>query len=291
MKKMKSLTLITLVVLLFIPSIRISNAQGSYVGIQNGEEYEWALSVYTENWNTYIADDLGATLDNLVPLGASNLTRVFNDWNSFAPPQSYWPLKVTSIGVEETGLLFSPDDNTTITYTPVNGTFGWILSVFDSLEWDEMWYIVNDTSSFLRQTMNLSRSFSLYSMFSVFIAPTTISWSSLVSDFLAEMTAKGGLYTNIAATAQSNGFLLDIPALGFENNSAAININVRYNSKGVLSYYKISYGGKTLVDFKPGKYIPEHERVPDEYYFVFIGLASILIIEIIIFIYMQKRRK
>ncbi len=291
MNKMKSLTLITLLVLLFIPSIRISNAQGSYVGIQNGDEYEWALSVYTENWDTYIADDLGATLENLVPLGASNLTRVFNDWNSFAPPQSYWPLKVTSIGVEETGLLFSPNDNTTITYTPVNGTFGWILSLFDSLEWDEMWYIVNDTSSFLRQTINLSRTFSFYTMFSVFFAPITISWSSLVSEFLAEMTVKGGLYTNIAATAQSDGFLIDIPALGFENNSAAININVKYNSKGVLSYYKFSYGGKTLVDFNPGKYIPDHERVPDQYIFVFFGLTAILLVEIIFYFYMRKGRK
>ncbi|NHJ20919.1 MAG: hypothetical protein EAX91_08260 [Candidatus Lokiarchaeota archaeon] len=291
MKKMKCISSITLVILLLIPFIRISNAQGSYVGIQNGGEYEWALSIYRENWNTYVNDDLGATLENLVPLGASNLTRVFNDWKNFAPPQSYWPLKVTSIGVEESGLLFSPSDNSTITYTPVNGTFGWILSLFDSDEWDETWYVVNDTSSFLKQTVNLSYSFSFYTMFSVFIAPTTMSWSTLVSEFLAEMTAKGGLYTNIVATAQSNGYSIDIPALGFENNSAAININVKYNSKGVLSSYKFSYGGKTLLDFVPGKFIPEHERVPDEYYFIFIGLAVILLAEIVFYIYMRKGRK
>ena len=291
MKKMKYISSITLFILLLIPFIRISNAQGTYVGIQNGDEYEWALNVYRENWNTYVADDLGTTLENLVPLGASNLTKVFNDWKNFAPPQSYWPLKVSSIGVEETGLLFSPSDNSMISYTHVNGTIGWILSIFDSLERDETCYVVNDTSSFLRQTVNLSRSFSFYGMLSVFIAPTTISWSSLVSEFLAEMDAKGGLYTNITATAQSNGFLISIPAFGFENNSAAININVKYNSKGVLSYYKFSYGGNTLVAFIPGKYTPVHERVPDQYYFTFIGLTAILIVEMVFYIYMRKGRK
>ena len=291
MKKIKSIGSLIFVVLLLVPFIRISVAQGSYVGVKNGDEYEWALSVYPENWNTYIADDLGVSLENLVPLGASNLTRVFNDWKNFAPPQSYWSLKVNSVDIEETGLLFSPGDNTTITYTPINGNFGWLLSLFDSDEWDETLYIVNDTSSFLRQTVNLSSSFSFYSMFSVFIAPTTISWSSLVSEFLAEMTAKGGLYTNITAAAQSNGYLIDIPALGFENNTAAININVKYNSKGILSYFKFSYGGQTLLDFKPGKFIPEHERVPEEYYFLFIGLMIVLLAEIVFYIFIGKGRK
>ena len=291
MNKIKRLSLAILVFLLFIPFIRISNAQGTYVGVQNGDEYEWALSVYTENWNTYITDDLGAALENLVPLGTANLNTVFNDWSSLPSPQSYWPLKVTAVGVEEIGLLFSPDDNTTITSTPVNGTFGWVVSLSDSLEWDEMWYLVNDTSSFLLQTVNLSRTFSPYSMFSVLFAPTTISWPSLVSDFLAEMTSKGGFYSNIAATAQSDGFLIDIPALGFENNSAAININVKYNSKGVLSAYRFSYGGKTLVDFIPGKFVPLHEQVPDQYIFVFLGLTAIFLVEIIFYIYMRKGRK
>ncbi len=288
---MKRLSLAVLVVLLFIPSIRISNAQGSYVGIQNGDQYEGVLKVHTGNWNTYFTDDLDITLGKLVPLGSSNLTLLFNHWSSITPPHPYWPLEVTTIGNEEIGLLFSPDDNTTITYTSVNGTFGWITSPSNSLDWDEIWYIVNDTSSFLRQTINLSRSFSFYTMFSVFFAPTTISWSSLVSEFLAEMTTKGGLYTNIAATAQSDGYSIDIPALGFENNSAAININVKYNSKGVLSYYKFSYGGRTLVDFIPGKYIPEHERVPDQYIFVIFGLTAILLVEIIFYFYIRKRRK
>lgn len=280
---MKCLSIGILVVLLFLPLIRFSLSQGSYVGIQNGDEYEWELSLYTVNWNTFLTDDLGPTIENLMPLGTANLTRVFNDWSSLTAPQSYWPLRVTNIGVEETGVLF--------TSTPVNGTFGWIVPPYDNLEWDETWHIANDTSSFLQQTANLSCSFSPYAMFEVLFAPTTISWSSLIATFLAEMTSKGGLYANITATAQSNGFLIEIPAFGFENNSATINIDIKYNSKGVLSYYKFSYEGNTLISFVPGKYIPIYERVPDQYYFVFIGLAVILLVEIIFYIFLGKGRK
>jgi len=49
-------------------------------------------------------------------------------------------------------------------------------------------------------------------------------------------------------------------------------------------------GGKTLVTFIPGEYVPAHERVPNEYYFVFIGLIAILLVETIVYIYMRKRK-
>jgi hypothetical protein len=289
---MKRLSVVFLILFLFMPFIRISNAQGSYVGIESSDKFEWALSVHTGNWNTFITDNLQATLENLVPLGSSNLTRVFNDWGSLNPPQSYWSLTNINIGSEQTALLLFPDDNTTITYTPVNGTFGWLIPLSSSEEWDLTYDIVNDTSSFLRQTLNLSLFFSPYAaMFNVLFAPTTISWPSLVSDFLGVMNSRGGLYKNISATAQSNGFLVNIPALGFENNSVAIGIKVTYNSNGALSYYEFSYGAQPLVNFIPGRYVPEQEKVPIQYIYVFIGLTAILIVEILIYICMQKGRR
>ncbi|MFX0020581.1 MAG: hypothetical protein ACFFAK_00885 [Promethearchaeota archaeon] len=290
MKKTKSLSLVILGILLFIPFIKISNAQGSYVGIQISDDYDWLLSVHTENWNTYTTDDLEATLANLVPLGSSNLTSVKLHWNAFAPPQSEWTFTATAIGVEETGVLLSPLDNTTITSTPVNGTFGWelISNPGENDYWDDTWYIVNDTSSFLRQTMNLSVIFGVYPLIEVLFAPRNVSWVSLVSDFLSVMSSKGGLYKNISATAQSDGFLVNIPAWGFENNSVDIDINVKYNSNGVLSYYKFSYGGQTLVDFTLNGYV---HPVPFEYIIIFFVLTAILFFEIIIYIFMRKSRK
>jgi hypothetical protein len=288
--KTKSLGLVIIGILLFLPFLRISYAQGSYVGIQNNDEFEWALSVYPENWDTYMMDQMGTTLENLIPLGDSNLTKVFNDWSVHpSTPQSYWPLTDISIEIEKIQQLFSPYDNTTITSTPVNATFGWIFPPTDSLFWEDTWQIVNDTHSFLRQTLNLSRSFSPYAMFSVLFAPISINWPSFVSSFLEIMDSKGGLYKNIAASAQSNGYIIDIPALGFENNSVAIKIRVNYDSRGVLSYYTFSYGDKTLVDFIPGKYIPENERLPIQYIYMFIGLSVIFVVMTIFYFGMRRR--
>ncbi|MFX1324467.1 MAG: hypothetical protein ACFE8N_05890 [Promethearchaeota archaeon] len=291
MKKMKRLSIHFTVVLLLIPLINISNAQGSYVGIQNCNEFEWALSVHRDNWDTYDSDDLETTLENIISLGESNLTRVFNDWSSLTPPQSYWYIISINPGSEQTDLLLSPNDNTSITFTAVNGTFGWLIPLSSSDEWEDTWYIVNDTSSFLRQTLNLSLFFSPYAMFSVLFAPKTINWSLLVSDFLRVMNSRGGLYKNISATAQSNGFIVNIPALGFQNNSATIEIKVTYSMNGVLSFYEFSYGAQRLAVFKAGAYIPEQERVPNQYVYVFIGLISILVVEIFIYIYLRKGRR
>lgn len=278
-------------VLLLIPLINISNAQGSYVGVQNSDEFEWALSVHRDNWGTYESDDLETTLENIVTLGKSNLTRVFNDWSPLTPPQSYWSITSINPGSEQTDLLLSPNDNTSITFTAVNGTFGWLIPLSSSDEWEDTWYIVNDSSSFLRQTLNLSLFFSPYATFSVLFAPKTINWSLLVSDFLGLMNSRGGLYKNISATAQSNGFIVNIPALGFQNNSVSIEIKVTYSMNGVLSYYEFSYGVQKLAVFKAGSYIPEQERVPNQYIYVFIGLISILVVEIFIYIYLRKGRR
>jgi hypothetical protein len=289
--KLKKLSLVILGILLFLPFVSLANAQGSYVGVQNSDKFEWALTLNTENWDTYMTDDLETTLENLFHSGSSNLTSVFYDWSAIATkPQSYWSLTNLAIGTETTGQILSPDDNTTITSTPVDVTFGWLIPT-DSGNWEQTLYVVNDTSSFLRQTMNLSLAFSFYTMFDVFIVPTTINWVSFVSDFLGVMGSKGGLYQNISATAQSDGYgySLDVPALGFENNSVAINVNVKYNSKGVLSLYKFSYGGQTLLEFVPGTYIPENERVPDQYIYMFIGLSIIFALEVVVYIVIRKR--
>ncbi|MFX1344283.1 MAG: hypothetical protein ACFFBC_02135 [Promethearchaeota archaeon] len=251
MKKIRPLTGIIIGLLLFLPLIRISKAQGPYVGIQEDEVFLLELNVYSANWGTYLSDNLEDTLDNLFPLGPEyNLTLIYNQWGSLSTPQSRWPITVTDIGAEQTGgLLTIYGDNTPITYTPVNGTLGYYVVTFPTISdsWDMPWAIVNDTSSFLRQTLNMTLAFSAYSIMGVPFVPTDINWTSFSTEFLSVMSSKGGLYNNISATAQSNGYLLNVPALGFENNSVAIDIEVNYNSDGVLSYYEFSYGGLTLV--------------------------------------------
>ena len=254
MKKTKKSSLIILGLLLFLPFAKISLAQGAYVGVQDGNNHLWKLGVYNSNFERYFTSNLEDMLGNLFPLGpTANMTTVYTDWLYWpsAPPQSHWYLNVTTIGLEVNGTLLSPYDNTTITSTPVYAKGGWTLSysVQYQVFYDGIWYIVNDTSSFLRQTLNLTLAFSPYGIMSVPLAPKTIDWTSFIAEFLGVMNSKGGLYNNISATALSNGYSLHVPTLGFENNTAPLDIQVKYNSNGVLTYYKFTYGGTILIKY------------------------------------------
>lgn len=80
-------------------------------------------------------------------------------------------------------------------------------------------------------------------------APTTINWTSFITEFLGVMNSKGGYYKNISATAQSNGYSLYVPTLGFENNTVPIGINLTYKPNGVLKNYEFFSGGKKLVKY------------------------------------------
>ncbi|NHJ24297.1 MAG: hypothetical protein EAX89_06960 [Candidatus Lokiarchaeota archaeon] len=251
MKKTKILTIITLSLLVFLPFIRFSTSQGAYVGTQEGDEYLWQLSVYSLNFGTYFADNLEDSLGILFPLGDEyNMTRVYGDWSWGSPPQSNWPITVNAIGTEETGQLL-PLDPTIITSTPVNGTAGYeipSLPIYNTY-WDSTWYIVNDTSSYIHQTLYLALFFSGYGIMGVPFIPTTINWATFVSESLAAMSIFGGLYNNVSLTALSNGFTLNVPPLGFDNNSVAIDIEVNYDANGVLTYYEFSYGAQMLVKY------------------------------------------
>jgi hypothetical protein len=83
--------------------------------------------------------------------------------------------------------------------------------------------------------------------------PTTINWTNFASDAQNLMNSKGGLYSNIIVSADLNsGFLIDIPALGFENNSQPIHIAASYyfgiyRTRGVLTSYEFKYGLDTLA--------------------------------------------
>jgi hypothetical protein len=282
MKKTKPLSLIILLILLLLPFVKISPAQESYIGMQEGDEYLWKLSVYRGNFGRYFDYNVKETINKFWPLDPTiNMERVYLDWVGWwiDPPQSHWPLNVTFIGPEATGTLLSPFDNTIITSTPAYGQFGWHLSRNPDYNFyfPGVWYIVNDTSSFLRQTLNLTLSFSPYGIMYVPFAPKTINWTSFITEFLGVMDSKGGFYKNISATAKSNGYSLSVPALGFENNHIPINISVRYNSNGVLSYYEFSSG-----DIKLTKYwLHEPSDMPKVVLAVFIIVIILLILMVV----------
>lgn len=252
MKKTKVFSLIFLGILLFIPFVRFSRAQGAYVGIQDTDAFLWEMRLHPNNWVTYFADDLEGMLGTFFPLGVPyNMTKLYGDWSWSGPPQSYTPLIVDAIGIEESGKILGPIDNTTLTYSPVNGTSGYEIPAYPMLNdyWDSTWYIVNDTSSFLNQTMSLTLAFSAYGVQGAPFAPTTINWASFATKANALMASYGGFWANVSVTAPTNGYSIDIPALGLENNTVAIDIDVEFDSSGVLTYYQFSYGTDMLVEY------------------------------------------
>ncbi|MHA1915125.1 MAG: hypothetical protein ACW986_11585 [Promethearchaeota archaeon] len=254
MKKTIFVSIFIIGLFLFVPFANISSAQASYVGVREGNKIMWKLGVHTSAFQGYFVDDLEPTLGNLFPLGpTANLTTVYTDWLYWPsdPPQSYWYLNVTSLGPQVTGTLLSPYDNIQITSTPVYAKGGWTLSYNQGFGvlYDGMWSIVNDTSSFLRQTLNLTLAFSPYGIMNVPLAPKFINWNLFITEFQFIMNSKGGLYNNVSAVALSNGYSLHIPAWGFENNSSPIDIEVKYNSNGVLNNYKFLYGGLILINY------------------------------------------
>jgi hypothetical protein len=271
--------------LLFLPSIKISPAQESYVGVQEGDKYLWRFGLHKINWGGYFSDQLEIILDNLWPLGDFALIGAYTEWYwiPVEPPQTYWPFNITAMGPELTSSILSPFDNTTITSMPVYAEAGWQLSYAPDYNsyYNGTWYIVNDTSSFLRQTLNLTLAFSPYGIMSVPLAPKTINWTLFVTEFLEVMNSRGGLYKNTSATAKSNGYSLNVPPWGYENNSAAIDINVKYDSKGLLTEYEFLYGGKLLVNYWLGR--SDTIALGDMLTIIF-GAGFIIVIALVVFI-------
>jgi len=297
MVKTKTLSLITIGLLIFLPFVKGSSAQEAYVGTQDEDKYNRFLSVYKGNWMEYFADNLGETLNNLWPLEPTvEMTAVYLHWASqYAPPPSYevvskWPFTVTTVFPEETGMILTPFDNTTITSTPIYAEAGYVFQGVSTL-YDGTWYIVNDTSSFLRQTLNLTLAFSAYGIMGVPFAPKTINWTVFITEFLGIMNSRGGFYKNISATAQSNGYSLHVPPQGFENNSETIDIHVTYNSNGVFKTHEFLYGGKLLAYYRLPDPADPTILIEDDWELIIYGISFIGVISLfIVFIKRQKKK-
>ncbi|MHA1987392.1 MAG: hypothetical protein ACW98D_12200 [Promethearchaeota archaeon] len=297
MGKTKTLSILIIGLLLFLPFIKVSTAQASYVGIQEGQQHVRKLSLYKGNWMEYFMDSLGDTLNNLFPLDSlSELTRVYTDWAVYySPPPTYevrttWPFTVNTIAPEQTGMILYPFDNTSMTSTAVYAEAGYQLNEVSFL-YDGTWYIVNETSSFLRQTLNLTLAFSPYGIMGVPFAPKTINWTIFIAEFLGVMSSKGGLYKNISATAQSNGYSLHVPIQGFETNSETIDIHVTYDSNGVFNSYEFLYGGKKLTQYRIPIPANPTQLIEDDWELIIYSLFFVGGIGIfIVFIKRQKKK-
>ncbi|KKM18101.1 hypothetical protein LCGC14_1669080 [marine sediment metagenome] len=227
----------------------------SYIGIREGYEYGWDLNIYLTEWTQWNADNMSNMLGVLFNQDIyMHLTRVYDDWSwDPTPPQSIWPLTVDLILPENTSKLleaYGIDD--LINYTPINCTFGYEVPDLPPVNryFPRNVYIGNDTESFAKQHLFGGMATSPYWIQYVPFAPININWTEFVEVSEAELENHWGEWVaNTTITAQTDGYLMNVPAYGYIGNSLPIKINITYNSDSVLSYFSIEYGGDMLLDY------------------------------------------
>ncbi|KKM15499.1 hypothetical protein LCGC14_1695490, partial [marine sediment metagenome] len=253
----KIITISILGLLLLVPFMMPTKAApASYIGVEEGDSYLWGLNMYDTAWTQWFTDGMTETLASIWSQDAGdNLTKVYIDW-SWDPgvyPQSYWPIDVDTFLPENTSTFLSGYgifDN--ITYTPVNLSAGWYSNTWPTFVFDyynDTWYIVNDTSSFVAQSLYGGAAASPYALMGVPFAPTNINWTEFASEAEANLTSRGGWIANTTLTALADGYIINVPVGGYENNTVAITITVTYDSNGVLTYSSFEYGTDMLYDY------------------------------------------
>ncbi|MBY8985689.1 MAG: hypothetical protein KGD65_11505 [Candidatus Lokiarchaeota archaeon] len=281
MKKNKLITISILGMLLLLPfMIPAKAAPGSYVGVAESENYEYLWSVHHANWATFLADGMPEAFVNIFGHDpASNLTAIYWGWIDGPPIQAGWPMDIEAIGDETSGLLLASSfifDN--IIYTPVNVSFGWYWYTWPPINeiGPATYYVVSNTSSFAKQTLYGGMATTPYWLMGVQIAPNNMNWTEYVIESQAGLINYWGFVNPLAAnttmTALPNGYQMNVPVAGYENNTLPITITSTYGSNGALIYYSMAYGSDILYEYlwdsAPAPVItdaPSDRIVPDSY--------------------------
>jgi hypothetical protein len=227
MKKAKILCLSVLGILFLIPFTNFSTAApGDYVGVSVGESYSWGVYVNPSQY-ALMATDMGAEippeLDAISSVGSLKIgARV-----DYIFPEDSMILNAS--------LVFYVAMNVTITLTvPGMGSESEVfeIPVFSNVTdyYMHMMYYYFDSSgpSFL------------------FIAHD-LNWTKAVDD-VDEIYDIHPTYNLVNVSELANGIQLDVPAGLLNASQKAIEIQLEYTEKGVLSYAGFNYDGvKTMA--------------------------------------------
>jgi len=253
MKKNKIIVISLLSLLLLMPFMTTTRAQSpSYVGVEEGEIYEFALNVYGANWVQWGADNMTAWWDAAWTHGPLyHHDKLYGDTAGWTPvtPQLIFSFDIESIA-----------ENATAGQTEVNSTFGTYVVFFPSASYDASSSVPigNDTAKFAADSLYGGMSTSGYWILGIPFAPIGVNWTEFVA--LGTWGLDTGYWniTNpnewnytLTMTEIPNGYSLFSPAMGFGNNSLSITITTTYDSDGVLSYHSFEYGTNMLYDYVP----------------------------------------
>ncbi|HEC38461.1 hypothetical protein LCGC14_0641160 [marine sediment metagenome] len=264
MKKTKIITISLLGLLLLVPFMTPTRAapSASFLGVTEGEKYEWALNVYPAAYGNWIADNMTDSWQEPWGLTAtdSNLTQIFSDWAwDSTPPQSVYVYTIDQVFAE----------NTTTGTQQINASFGVEMPDYMVGNWflpNQAPTIGNDTAAFIAATLSsgmFSSPYWLVYNLNVLVAPKNINWTEyaalsntgLGSGFwwITVPVGSGGWGFNITVSALTNGMQWYVPAGGIYweyggVNSQSMTIKATYDSNGLLSYYSFEYGSSILCD-------------------------------------------
>lgn len=261
MKKTKISILFLLSFALLIPFMTSARAQipaqtPDYVGVQVGDYYQWEQTInYGDDFVQWFADNMTAHWDRVwghYANASETITELHDAWLA-APgpePRGGMPANISVI---------YPEDTTTGT-TTVGGLGGYLVLNFRSADnrWAANWTIANDTATFVELTVSGTYMTNpTLIMYNYIFAPRDVNWTEYVTLGNIGLGAGGlnitnpepeGWGLNIALIEITDGFSMQVPAMGWWNNTLPITINTTYDPTGWLRTYTFEYGTNMLFD-------------------------------------------
>lgn len=262
MKKTKMIVFILTSLTLFIPfmtptmCLPVSAQTPDYVSVQVSDYYQWDQTInYGADFVQWFADNMTAHWDKVwsnYANASEDITELHDAWAA-APgpsPRGAIPANISVIYPE----------NTTTGTTTVGGIGGYLVLTWPPADnrWATNWTIANDTTTFVELTISGTYMTNpTLLMYNYIFAPKDVDWTEYVALGNVGLGAGGlnitnagpeGWGANITLVEITNGFSMQVPAMGWWNNTLPITINTTYDPIGWLSSYTFEYGPNMLID-------------------------------------------
>jgi len=262
MKKTKLIILALLSLTLLLPfmtptlCLPVSAQVPDYVGVQVDDYYQWDQTInYGADFVQWFADNMTAHWDKVWGHTAGDdqtITSVHDSWAAAPGPS---PRAAMPADIE----VIYPENTTTGT-TTVSGIGGYLVLNWPPSDnrWATNWTIANDTATFVQLTGSGSYMTTPgWLMYNYIFAPKNIDWAEYVTLGNIGLGAGGSNITNpapdgwganITLVEITDGFSMQVPVMGWWNNTLPITINTTYDPTGILRSYIFEYGPNTLFD-------------------------------------------
>ena len=262
MKKTKLIILallsLTLIFPFFTParSLPTSAQVPDYVGVQVGDYYQWDQTInYGADFVQWFADNMTAHWDKVwgyYAYASEDITELHDAWAAAPGPEPR--------GGMGANISVIYPENTTAGTTTVGGLGGYLVLNFPSSDnrWATNWTIANDTATFVELTLSGTYMTNpTLLMYNYIFAPKDVNWTEYVALGNVSLGAGGlnitntgpeGWGANVTLVEITDGFSMQVPVMGWWNNTLPITINTTYDPTGILRSYTFEYGANMLID-------------------------------------------